>query len=198
MALNRRHYGARAAESEIAKLASFRKTFMAGVLGALIVAILMSIVAWLGLSPLDLEQLLGSFITRQHGFSTWLLGFAWHLINGGVFALFYAAVFKALQISGASKGALLGVGHWIVAGLLGNILYAMHPLGVPGYPVVGFFFWTVFGGMTVLESLVLHLIFGSLVGLGFRRSGQVAVQMHLVRLAALQGADARTETRRSA
>lgn len=187
-------YGALAPDIEITDLASSRKTFMAGVLGAVLMSALMNGAAWLGLSPLRLEPLLGSVVTKQLGFPTSLLGFAWNMINGGVFALLYAATFRALRSSGASIGALLGVGHWVVAGLVGNALYAMHPIPVYGYRVVGFFFWMIFGGMTVFETLIAHVLFGAVVGLGFRRAGQSALLAYTERLARFQHSERAVDT----
>jgi hypothetical protein len=130
--------------------------FQAGVLGAAVMSILAQISVWMSVPFFSIELFLGGLITRQNsGSLTWLLGFAWHLLNGGVFALFYRAVFRATGRGGAAFGALLGLGQWLIAGVVIPLIPVAHTHG---------FAWSNWGGATFLGSLILHLCFGATVG----------------------------------
>lgn len=132
----------------------FAIAFVAGVLSALF----MSLLEWLGISmhqaPYSLEVLLGSVITDSFTWTSWFVGFAWHLLNGGLFALVYAAIFKYIKHSGPSTGALIGIAHWGAAALLLKGLSAIHPLTS-----------TV---TTIIGSLLLHLAYGAVLGWLYR------------------------------
>src|SRR5690606_5188969 len=88
----------------------------------------MALGVWMQQSELGLEMLLGSLITRQVGLGTWLLGFVWHLFNGGIFALIYMAVFKAIGQAGLGWGVAFGIAHWVLAGILLGMIYSVHPI----------------------------------------------------------------------
>lgn len=128
--------------------------FVAGVLGAFVMTLLESLGIWMQWSPYSLEVMLGSVITGTLTWTAWFVGFAWHLLNGGLFALVYAAIFKYIKRSGPSTGALIGIGHWAVAALLLKFLSAIHPLTATTTTVIG--------------SLLLHLAYGAVLGWLYR------------------------------
>lgn len=149
---------------------SYERAFVAGMLGAAAMSVLISLGFWMNWSLLRLETLLGSLITgRDYGFDTWAAGFLWHLINGGLFALVYQAIFKAAGRAGPALGALIGIGHWIVAGFLLPLVFILRPLIIGPDVIADLFVWATWGGATFFGSLVLHLVYGAIVGTLCRR-----------------------------
>jgi hypothetical protein len=135
---------------------SFGRIFQAGVLGAAVMSILAQISVWMSVPFFSIELFLGSLITgRGTGSASWLLGFAWHLINGGIFALFYRAIFRMTGRGGATFGALLGMVQWLIAGVVMPFIPVTHAHG---------FAWSTWGDATFFGTLVLHLSFGATVG----------------------------------
>lgn len=122
-------------------------------------SVLNGIAYWLDVPFLRIELLLGSLVTgRKDGAMTWFIGFGWHVINGGCFALLYSAIFNRTRRGGsAGFGALLGIGQWVVAGAV-----------MPFIPVLRLphgFAWSTWGWLTFFGSLVLHISFGATVGI---------------------------------
>lgn len=142
--------------------------FLAGMIGALAMTALMWLGVWMQWTPLGLESLLGSLIIGKATGPAWIIGFAWHLVNGGLFALGYAFVFRAARTSGPTLGATIGVAHWLVAGLLLGIVQAVHPLPIVRMTPSYFIFWWSFGTMTFWGSLILHVVYGAIVGSLYR------------------------------
>jgi hypothetical protein len=104
-----------------------------------------------GLPMVHIERELGAFLTGNTGLRSWILGLLWHLLNGGVFALIYAAGFRSIGRAGVGLGLLFGIVHWYLAGYLLGAL----PM------------WRVtvqYGGLAAIFVFVLHLIFGMIVG----------------------------------
>lgn len=143
-----------------------KRAVAGGVVGAAIITLLSGLGIWMQWTPLSLEMLLGSFITGKTTAGTWVLGFAWHLLNGAIFGLAYAALFNLFNRSGPGVGALIGLMHWAVAGVLLGFVQALHPLtlGTWAEYEFRFFSWAALGAMTFFGSLVLHLVFGIIVG----------------------------------
>lgn len=138
--------------------------FVAGVLGAVAMSVLRALGLSMTTSLYGLEMLLGSFATRNFSPGTMAIGFAWHLLNGGLFALLYAACFTYTRRSGARAGAVLGIGHWIVAIFLINGLRALHPMADTLFVQHSLGPASHAGASTYLSSLVLHLVYGATVG----------------------------------
>lgn len=142
---------------------SYASAFAAGVLGAFILTVLMAIGRVSGLDVFNIELVLGSMLTRTLNPGTWMLGFIWHLINGGIFACIYAFGFRTLNRASASLGTGFGFIHWLFAGLAAGLLPVLHPL-VPGEFSVPGYFLANLGPMSFIGFLIAHLIFGAVVG----------------------------------
>jgi uncharacterized protein YhhL (DUF1145 family) len=112
------------------------------------------------LISLDLELWLGSVITGTFSTRTLVLGTLWHLLNGGVFGLLYAFAFRALRRSSVFLGVCLGIVHWLFGGLLLGILGVIHPFPRSAYITVD----------NMIGFLVLHMIYGAIVGGAYRNS----------------------------
>ena len=141
----------------------FSTAFLAGLLGALAIAIVMAIYRATGRPIVHLELALGYLLTGKTGFGSWLLGFLWHLLNGGIFALIYAAGFLVLRRAGPALGVAFGVVHWCIAGyLLGIFPVWRLPPFFQIAPWTGQGGW--YGGLSTLIVFLLHLLFGFIVG----------------------------------
>jgi hypothetical protein len=151
--------------------------FLTGVAGALLMSLLMALGVWMQWSPFALEELLGGvFASRERPGAVYAFGLVWHLINGGLFALAYAATFRRLGRAGARVGLALAVIHWIVAAVLVNVMLGLHPWtqgplrrsAGPAAP---------FGGMTIWGALLLHLAYGATVGALLGRAARPRAQV---------------------
>jgi hypothetical protein len=126
-----------------------------------------------GLTRLDLPLLLGTIVTVDPDRAR-VAGFFIHLVNGQVFALFYAAVFAATDRAVWWNGAILGVIHGAVALLvLVPLLPGVHPrmasergapstgsvLEPPGLLAVNY------GRETPLVAMVAHVAYGVALGI---------------------------------
>jgi hypothetical protein len=127
----------------------------------------------LGLTRMDLPLLLGTIFTDQRSRAS-TIGYAVHFVNGLLFALAYYGIFAAVGHAGWLFGAGLGVVHAIFAtgALVTTLLPAVHPrmgtpwsdaeetplLEAPGFLMANY------GERTALWSLLMHVIYGAIVG----------------------------------
>jgi hypothetical protein len=139
----------------------FGRTFQVGVLAAAQISI------WMSIPFFSIELFLGGLLTsRSNATFTWLLGFVWHLLNGGIFAIIYRAIFRTIGRGGPAVGALLGLGQWLIVGAT-----------LPFFTHTHEFTWSNLGGATFVGTLTLHLCFGAIVGLA--SPSRLQVQMPL-------------------
>jgi hypothetical protein len=122
---------------------------------------------------MDIAFLLGTAFSERRGHAH-ALGYFLHGASGLVFSLIYAFVFWATGQSGWLFGAVLGIVHAAFAGgvLLNVLLPAVHPrMGTPWTDVQeaplleapGFLLFN-YGRATLLLALVLHIVYGAIVG----------------------------------
>src|SRR5918996_4165907 len=141
----------------------YGKAFGAGVVGAVVMTVIMAMARAMGM-PVNLELMLGTMMGGPPSLATWILGFIIHLVAGGIFALIYAAGFEYLT---HRADWLVGVGfgfiHSLFAGLLMAMMPAMHPLIPEQMPAPGAFMSNM-GLMGVVAEIMLHLIYGAIVG----------------------------------
>ena len=127
----------------------------------------------LGWTRMDIPFLLGTIFTENRRAAA-VIGYFAHVFNSLVFALLYAAVFAATGLTTWWFGLLLGgVQAAFVGGTLANLLLpAVHPrMGTPWTdaeetPLLeppGFML-SNYGRSTALVGLVLHLVYGAIVG----------------------------------
>ncbi len=115
--------------------------------------------------PMNLLYMLGTMVTTRTG-PAYMMGAMAHAMMGIVFALIYTGVFRAFDVEAdfAAWGLLFGLVHWAVVGVGMGMMGAMHPLmrrgemAAPGPLVMNY------PAMTVVGFLMLHLVFGVLVG----------------------------------
>lgn len=122
----------------------------------------------MGMTSMDLLDLLGSSVARPHTRAAKALGGLIHHMNGAVLAVAwaYGAVLigtSANWVSGAAWGAIL----WVLALLMMSTMGSVHPAirrgeqDDPG-PAA-----TNFGTMTPVGSLMGHLVYGIVLGLTY-------------------------------
>jgi hypothetical protein len=150
----------------------FTAGFAAGVSGALIISVMTAIFRAFGIHLLSFEMILGSLLVGQVGSVAWFLGFAWHLLNGGLFGLVYVAGFKTIGRANILIGAFFGLIQWLVAGYgIGTVPVENIPSAYRLVPDTGFFHSSSSIGI-VLAYLFLHLFFGAIIGLSVGLEGK--------------------------
>lgn len=126
----------------------------------------------LGLSRMDLPMILGSIFIEEPDRAR-VLGSAIHLVNGQIFALFYAGAFAAMGHAEWWIGGLFGLGHGVaVLVLVFPLIAGAHPrmlserggpwlsaLEPPGF--LGLNYGRETPGVTVLAHVVFGLILGT-------------------------------------
>ncbi len=137
--------------------------FFAGVLGGAVMIALLITARIVGLTDLNIAVTLGSMITREVTATTWTLGFFMHLVISGLIALLYAAAFEAIRRSTWWLGVGGGIVHTAIAGLVMLLFPAIHPI-IPDVIAAPGAFAANYGAATVATFIVLHLIYGALVG----------------------------------
>ena len=144
-----------------------------GAVGATLLASGYRLAQELGWTRMDIPFLLGTVFTEDRRRAA-AIGWFVHLLDGLLFALLYAAVFAATGLASWWFGLALGAVHaGFVGGALVNVvLPAVHPrMGTPWTdaeetPLLeppGFMLFN-YGRGTALVTLVLHLIYGAIVG----------------------------------
>jgi hypothetical protein len=141
----------------------YGKAFGAGVLGAVVMTVIMAMARAMGM-PVNLEMMLGTMMGGPPSAAKWVMGFIMHLMAGGIFALIYAVGFEYLThradwLVGVGFGAI----HSLFAGLFMAMMPAMHPLIPEQMPAPGAFMANL-GMMGVIAEIMLHLIYGAIVG----------------------------------
>ncbi|AVR44203.1 hypothetical protein C7S20_02385 [Christiangramia fulva] len=119
----------------------------------------------MGMTRMDLLDLLGSFFMPPHSKSSRQLGMAIHLMNGALLGISWAygtVLFSvdANWLTGLAWGIIL----WILALLMMSTLSAVHPAIKKGHQEDPGIAATNFGKMTPVGSLIGHIIFGVVLG----------------------------------
>jgi len=157
------------------------------VLAGLVGGAAMAVILYLGIAMLPRQMkmnvfmLLGSMVLPV-GTAAFLMGAMVHIGMSAVFGLVHAAAFSILDIDSnqAAWGLLFGLAHWAVVGMALGMLPLVHPriryegrrpipaaarnphpgqlLDPPGFYALGY------PPMTAMGFLMLHLLFGVIVG----------------------------------
>jgi hypothetical protein len=141
--------------------------YSVGVTAGTLVTIFWILARTLGITSLDLEALLGSWLTRRTGPETWLLGLLIHLVGSGGIGSLYAAVFRGVRRAGWHTGAVLGIVHWLAAGAAIGWLADRHPLVPYVFAPPGPFALEV-GNGTFGCFFLMHFLYGTVVGTLYR------------------------------
>lgn len=145
--------------------------FGAGVAGAVVVVLILTVARAIGITSFNISMIIGSIFTQALTDTTWFIGFAIHLLLGGVVALMYASAFRKLSESGATPGAgagaAFGVVHWMIGGILIGLVGLIHPLMPESLPSPGFFAVS-YGLISMVVIFIAHMVYGAVVGSIYR------------------------------
>ena len=112
--------------------------------------------------PARLEMMMGTMFMKP-GTTAFIVGLMMHLVISGLIALLYALGFeKVTHRAGTGVGAGFSVIHILIGGMFMGMMPMMHPrippMNAPGW------FMADLGMMGVVAFIVLHAIYGAIVG----------------------------------
>jgi len=137
--------------------------FVAGVVGGAVMSVLMWMARTMLGMPVNLEMMLGTMVADP-GTTAWLIGFVMHLMISGAIALLYAWGFENVtHRAGWLVGAGFSLIHIVIAGVVMGMMPMMHPrmpnpISPPGA------FMSNLGVMGIVAEVMLHVIYGAIVG----------------------------------
>ena len=139
----------------------------AGLIGGAIMALLL----YLGIAvvptqmKMNLFRLLGTMLLEE-GTAAYVLGGMVHAMMSVVFGLIHVALYTAFDLESnlAAWGLLFGVGHWMIVGMALGMMPIMHRGIRSGSIEAPGFYALSYPRMTAMGFLVLHLVYGVLVG----------------------------------
>lgn len=138
------------------------RAFLAGVVGGVVMSIGLAMGRAMGM-PANLELMLGTMVL-QPGTGAFILGMMMHLMISGAIALIYAWGFEHVtHRANATIGAGFGVIHGIIGGMFMGMMPMMHPLIPEMMPAPGAFMSNM-GIMGIMAEMVLHIVYGAIVG----------------------------------
>jgi hypothetical protein len=154
--------------------------FAGGFVGTVVLTTGLRACSELHLTRMDIPFLLGSALFAERTRAK-AAGYLLHFGFGLGFALLYYAVFRAIGEASWWLGALFGIAHALFAGtaLVNLLLPLVHPrmatsstaadstplLEPPGFMLLNY------GASTPIVMVVVHLIYGAIVGEFISRSG---------------------------
>ncbi len=142
---------------------NYGRAFLAGVVGGAVMSVLMALGRMMGMQ-INLEMMLGSMVTASMSTGVWILGLVMHLIISGLIALAYAAGFEYVtHRADWMIGVAFAIIHILIAGVVVGMAASMHPLIPQQIPAPGMFMANM-GTMGVIAFIMLHLIYGGIVG----------------------------------
>jgi hypothetical protein len=114
---------------------------------------------------MDLLKMLGTMMMPVSGM-TYGVGLMIHAVMSIIFASVHVAVYLWLDIDSSYEiGLLFGLIHFIVTGMLfGMLSPSMHRGIRDGSVAAPGFFALKLGGMTAMGALLVHLLYGLIVG----------------------------------
>ena len=131
-----------------------------GIVSGIAVLLLSAACSWTGVgSGLDLPYLFGLLLTGRNGAAAYLTGYAGSLVLLGCLAFIYDTIFELTGSSGAPTGTLVGLGQWVIVG----VLLGVFSRGFAGHQPPGFFALG-YGGWGAVVLILLHAFYGGAVG----------------------------------
>lgn len=158
---------------------NFGSILLGGLLATVLLTTLLAAAQGLGWSRMSLPFILGTMFTPDRH-RAMVIGFAFHFLNGWIFALVYVWIFEVTGRGGWGCGALIGLAQALfVLVTLMPILPNLHPrmasehqgpeptraLEPPGFLALNY------GHHTPLITIVAHLIYGGVIGYVYRVGG---------------------------
>ena len=149
-----------------------------GFLATIVLTTVMSASQSLGFSRMSIPYMLGTMLTASRTRAR-ILGFLMHMINGWVFAFFYAIIFENLQRADWLLGLFIGLVHGFFILVIGMpFMPGFHPrmagpdqgptptrrLEPPGFMAMNY------GKGTPIATIFAHLLYGLLLGAFYKLS----------------------------
>lgn len=139
------------------------RAFGAGVVGGLVMTLMTAIARTMGME-VNMEMMEGTMLGIEPGAAAWTVGLMMHLIISGLIGLLYAVGFEKIAHRG---GWLAGTGfsliHIAIGGAVIGMMPMMHPM-MPGVLDPPGAFMSNLGAMGIGAFIMLHLIYGAIVG----------------------------------
>ena len=143
----------------------------AAVGAGLIAGAVMSVLLYMGVGmmprqmKMNLFLMLGTMMVRDRSIA-YVAGAMMHGMMSIAFALVHVALFNAfdLESSLAAWGIIFGLAHWVVSGMGLAMTPTMHPLIRKGEMDAPGAFALSYPAMTAMGFLMLHVVYGILVG----------------------------------
>jgi hypothetical protein len=112
---------------------------------------------------LPIMYIMGSMMSRSSG-PLYLMGFMMHFGMGVIYAIVHTSLYQAFGLESELLvwGLLFGAVHWVVASM--GMMGSMHPRIRDGELAAPGAFLKNYPMMSVVGFLMLHLIFGLVVG----------------------------------
>lgn len=156
---------------------NFHRAFACGIIGGLVTLLALVVGRRMGFTTLNVELLLGSLFTHDLSLLSAAMGTVLYLLLAGLLACLYALGFVYVRERASWMiGLLFSLVHVIMTGLVLDALGDLHPLLIrPPLPLLDGhlrapgLFATNFGVLTVAGLVVLHFLYGGLVGALYQR-----------------------------
>jgi hypothetical protein len=150
-----------------------------GFVATIALTAIMSVGHGIGLTRMSIPFLLGTMLTPNRDRAL-VVGVTFHLMNGWLFAVLYAAMFESLGRATWWLGAGIGLAHAVFVLAVGMpLLPGLHPRMVSEYygptpnrrlQPPGFFALN-YGKRTPIATIVAHLVYGAVIGAFYALAG---------------------------
>lgn len=136
---------------------------VAGLVSTVVITLIMAMAPKMGMPKMDMVGMLGSMFGGENR----TLGLVIHLMMGTLFALLYAYLWSVgIGSPGVGSGAVFGIVHWLIVGLVMGGMPMMHA-GIKSGAVQapGVYMTKNGGAMGFMGGLIGHIVFGIVVAL---------------------------------
>ncbi|MCH8063404.1 MAG: hypothetical protein IH861_12995 [Chloroflexi bacterium] len=140
------------------------------IVAGVVATVVMTIVMYMGKAmmpqqmPMNILHMLGTMMTRSTG-PAYMMGAMMHGVMGVIFALIHVALFVAFGLEAlVAWGILFGVVHWVIAGMGMGMMNFVHPVIRSGEMMAPGAFVKNLPMMNVMGFLMVHVIYGLVVG----------------------------------
>ena len=141
------------------------------ILAGLIGGAVMAVILYMGIFMLPQQMKMNLFLMLGTmmlpvGAAAIVMGAMVHAVMSVVFGLIHGAIYSAAGIDSgwAAWGLLFGLVHWVAVGMALGMLPLMHPRIRDGEMQAPGFYALSYPPMTAMGFLMLHLVFGVIVG----------------------------------
>lgn len=138
----------------------------AGVVGTAAFSMVMALAPRMGMPKMAIWEMLGSMFNPQGNIA---LGWAAHFMMGVIFAIVYTALWSAgVGSASVSVGALFGLVHWLIVGIMMGAMPMMHAgIQVGAVEAPGVYMIKNDGLMGFVGGTIGHIVFGIVVALAY-------------------------------